>query len=68
MAFTVRSSSARYSKISRRRGSATALKASEVVEARGMERNIYLYRNMSSEFSWKNTKSEIVFVAAALTD
>src|SRR5271155_511857 len=36
--------------MSRRRGSATALKASEVVAARGMSGNIYLYGNMSSHF------------------
>ena len=38
----------RYSRISRRRGSATALKVSEVVEARGTTAIIFPYRNMSS--------------------
>jgi hypothetical protein len=36
--------------MSRRRGSATALKASEVVAALAMPHNIFPYRNMSSDF------------------
>src|SRR5258708_9966631 len=45
---TVRSSEARKDRMSRRRGSATALKASEVVEARGMGR-IYTHIGICQE-------------------
>src|SRR5882762_1529292 len=45
---TVRSSKARKDRMSRRRGSATALKASEVVEARGM-RQIYTHIGICQE-------------------
>src|SRR5579871_1776968 len=48
MSPTGRSPSTRKERISRRRGSATALKASEVVAALAMNRKIFLYGNMSS--------------------
>src|SRR6266404_324191 len=50
---TVRSSKARKDRMSRRRGSATALKASEVVEARGMGR-IYTHIGICQEEFWGN--------------
>src|SRR5882762_6369621 len=49
---TVRSSKARKDRISRRRGSATALKASELVEARGMGR-IYTHIGICQELFWR---------------
>src|SRR5258708_7787379 len=49
---TVRSSKARNDRMSRRRGSATALKASEVVEARGMGR-IYTHIGICQELFWR---------------
>src|SRR5687768_8087114 len=49
MSFTGRSPSINRSRMSRRRGSATALNTSAVVAARATTGNIYPYRYMSSE-------------------
>src|SRR5882724_6582388 len=56
---TVRSSKARNDRMSRRRGSATALKASEVVEARGMGR-IYTHIGICQELFWRRDLAQVL--------
>src|SRR5262244_719544 len=60
ISLTVRSLRARKESMSRRRGSATALKASEVVEARGMKGEYipiweYVKRNFELLLKWNNS-------------